>query len=420
MQLLWLALACTGGADVSAPAPHPLDASWLGRLADKPELFSQTVDAEREGWIALHANDLDRALQGDGAPDARAKLELAALHADLARLQQIAWSQTLEAWQQRSALPDSPGLAWTAALMQIDAGDWEAADGWLKKAAAGKDPMVAQAAQALLDGTPGAPVELREANPLIERYNVHLAARADGEAMHPAVMKAHEPLLVEAGDKAERRWYDPQVYTSIATGWRGSLYSWASPTEAQLFTPCLVTAPTPAPLEGQVLYGDCLAPSGEALGVTLELSGPDDPEAARVLARALDAALDPWLATRVATASEDGAALLRDLDLGAKLRAGLLLTLAREALGDERPRQAEALALMALDAEQGRRVGPVNHPGLFAVLAEARLRTGHVREALDDLQVLVEVRPEVTGLDELVGDLAILRGLDRVGDSKEN
>ncbi|MCB9794925.1 MAG: hypothetical protein H6741_19675 [Alphaproteobacteria bacterium] len=415
----WLILGCTGSADVSAPPTHPLDASWPGRLAGDPELFTQTIEAEREGWIALHANDLDAALQGDGATDARAKLELAALHADLARLQQLAWTETLSAWAQRGTLPDSPGLAWTGALIALDAGDSEEAQRWLKQAAAGADPAVADAARALLDHEPGELIEQRESNGLITRYNAHLAARADGERMHPAVQDADAPLIVEPG-RTERRYYDPQVYQSLALGWRSSDYDWASPMEAQLFTPCLMTAPRSDPKPGAVLYADCLGANSEVLGVELKLEGADDPEAARELVRAFDKALDPWLATRLATAEPDGAALLRDLDLGAKLRAGVLLTLARQALRQDRPRQAEALSLMAMDAEQGSTISPVNLPGLFAVLAEARLRTGHVREALDNLQVLVEAWPEITGLDELVGDLAILRGLDRVGDSKEN
>ena len=57
---------------------------------------------------------------------------------------------------------------------------------------------------------------------------------------------------------------------------------------------------------------------------------------------------------------------------------------------------------------------------LFAVLATANLQTGHTREALDALQVLVGPWPEVTGLDELVGDLAVLEGIHRSGDSREN
>ena len=63
----------------------------------------------------------------------------------------------------------------------------------------------------------------------------------------------------------------------------------------------------------------------------------------------------------------------------------------------------------------------MNLPGLYAVQATAQLRSGHVREALDSLHVLTgPPLSEAHGVDEIVGDLAILRGLDRQGDSKEN
>jgi len=62
----------------------------------------------------------------------------------------------------------------------------------------------------------------------------------------------------------------------------------------------------------------------------------------------------------------------------------------------------------------------LNPPTLFAVSAAANLRTGRTREALDALEVLVGAYPEIKGLDETVGDLAVLQGLDRAGDSREN
>jgi hypothetical protein len=57
---------------------------------------------------------------------------------------------------------------------------------------------------------------------------------------------------------------------------------------------------------------------------------------------------------------------------------------------------------------------------LQAILIEAQLRTGHTREALDCIQPLLAAYPAATGLNEVLGDLAILQGLDRYGDSKEN
>jgi hypothetical protein len=101
-------------------------------------------------------------------------------------------------------------------------------------------------------------------------------------------------------------------------------------------------------------------------------------------------------------------------------RSQVLLAWARHALSNEKPAQALAYAQMAMDVEHGREIGPRNRSGLFAVTAEAHLKTGHTREALDALQILSEHYPSVEGIDETTGDLAILQGFGRQGDSKEN
>lgn len=146
----------------------------------------------------------------------------------------------------------------------------------------------------------------------------------------------------------------------------------------------------------------------------------DDAEAARALGRALDAALDAWAQGPLADASPEAQELVHGLDLLDRLRAQWLEALAREALRQGRPRQALALAQIALDLESPRAIGPVNSPSLYALGAEAALRTGHVREALDPLEVLARSYPEARGLDELLSDLAILTAMNRTGESKEN
>ncbi|MEL6350094.1 MAG: hypothetical protein AAFV53_43745, partial [Myxococcota bacterium] len=78
------------------------------------------------------------------------------------------------------------------------------------------------------------------------------------------------------------------------------------------------------------------------------------------------------------------------------------------------------IRLMAMDMQGGRQIGALNPPGLFVLLAEANLRTGRSREALDMLDPLKEAYPEVKGLNETLGDLVVLEGLERIGDSKEN
>jgi hypothetical protein len=129
--------------------------------------------------------------------------------------------------------------------------------------------------------------------------------------------------------------------------------------------------------------------------------------------------LDAWKESLVARATEEGRALVEDLQLVPLLRGRMLLAQARRALQAGHPRQAQALLLLARDLSHPRDISPLNPPLLYAMLAETHLRTGHTREALDALEVLVEAFPAVVGVDETVGDLAVLQGLDRRGDSKE-
>ena len=148
--------------------------------------------------------------------------------------------------------------------------------------------------------------------------------------------------------------------------------------------------------------------------------GKDDVDACRDLARALDRQLDSWQTVLDASAPEDGKALVHDLRLVAGLRSRVLVLWGVEALRADRPRCAGAWAELALDHEHPREITPVNPPTLFAVAAAANLRTGRTREALDALEVLTTAYPQIHGLDETVGDLAVLQGLDRNGVSREN
>ena len=83
------------------------------------------------------------------------------------------------------------------------------------------------------------------------------------------------------------------------------------------------------------------------------------------------------------------------------------------------PRAASTLLEVARD-HGVRAPGPENSPSLFALIALARLRLGYTREALDALHALVAYHPEVKGIIEAAGDLAVLQGIDRQGDSKED
>jgi hypothetical protein len=151
----------------------------------------------------------------------------------------------------------------------------------------------------------------------------------------------------------------------------------------------------------------------------LKLGETDDAQVAREFARALDIQWSAWLQGLQSRVSDEGKALLQDLNLGRLYRNQNLISLAEQCLDRDRPRQALALAQMTQDMAHPREIGPLNPPILFAIFAEANVMTGHTREALDYLEVLSEAYPEVLALDETVGDLAVLKGMNRQGDSKE-
>jgi hypothetical protein len=120
-----------------------------------------------------------------------------------------------------------------------------------------------------------------------------------------------------------------------------------------------------------------------------------------------------------ASASPEGRTLLTDLRLLQVARSHALVDLATEALKTERPGCALALGQLALDHEAPRSTGPINPPTLYAILASAQLSLGRTREALDALAVLDADFPVVNPVEETVGTLAVLEGLDRHGESRE-
>jgi hypothetical protein len=160
------------------------------------------------------------------------------------------------------------------------------------------------------------------------------------------------------------------------------------------------------------------APSLRRLGVGTNPHAGDDPVSAREEVASLDAGLSSWRESIVVDATAEGLAILDDLQLIGRFRQEYLTTRARYALLEARPRQALAYLDAARDPSDPS-AGAANSPIFWALLAESQLRTGRAREALDALQVLSGAHPEVLGLREVVGSLAVLRGLDRAGDSKE-
>lgn len=392
--------ACVGGAGESSPPPAALAGSWLGEVAADPAAFEAAVADDREAWVALHAGDLKAAAAGEGVAAARATRELAWTYDRVGRLSGRAWVQLADTWEGRTGVPEGSVLPLLAAFAAEDIGDTVGLARW--SAAVEAHPTLAAVAHEARSDGPGA------AHPVAERRRQHRAWRQTAE-VGPELEVAGRPLWTEAG--GTRSFHDPLVAGSLAASWAtASTAEAVEPTLAALLFSGCPTRP-----------GDCAAdPVWAASGVTWELGPADDPEAARASLRALDQALDAWRASLDATAPPEGRAVVDELRLAGVLRSRLLVGVAAAALEDARPHQALLMATLARDLQQPRTIGPLNPPALFVVLAEANLRTGRTREALDALQVLAEAWPELVGVDEIVGDLAVLEGLDRQGDSKEN
>ena len=154
------------------------------------------------------------------------------------------------------------------------------------------------------------------------------------------------------------------------------------------------------------------------MGVGTGAFPSDDPEAAKEEVRLLDAGLDAVQRKVSDLGNAEGIAVVNDLRLIHRFRQEWLVVQAREALARKHPQRALTYLELARD-HASNAVGPENVPSIYALTAEARLALGRTREALDALHVLAVAQPEVLGLVEVTGDLAVLQGLDRQGDSKE-
>ncbi len=402
-----LALGACGTSDVP-PAEAP-SAGWWGRLATQPEAFQDLVEPRRDGWVSMHRHDHRSAFAAlsqapEGHPDrigaVRAAFAEAALHDDLARLVREANRLRSEAWAARGGTPEGAGAVLAA---------------WGERC----DTL-----------PPGAPAALEE------RLTLHARVRAgDRDAVEALRATAKEPVLREQADGFVRDHVDPCVDASLARAWTAEGLGTLGQPEARLSD--LITAlqgepfaaslfapwPDPDALEAceadRPLDGASFAALYAPPAAVVEGLGSPGVEEVREAARQLlvwsDAAREQ--AARVAT--PDGAQLLDGLAPLQSYRQGVLVGAARQALLKDRPRQALALLDAARDVSD-RDVGPANSPSLFVLLAEARVRTGRTREALDALEPLTARVPTVHSAKELVGDLAVLQSMDRIGDSKEN
>ena len=421
MRLLGLALLLAGCSGDGAPAnsglsADPLDGGWVETVAMKPAAFAEVVsDQSRAGWIALHANRYqEAAAHGEPVVTARAQEALAVLNEDLARLSHLTWQRTFTEWESRSGIPEGSAIPLVAALDALDAGDAEAGKRWLQSA------HPAEAGLASFASRLGQGIEAAATGqePQARCLALQLAARASGQI--ESLGDCGEAPFAE-GDAGQHTLYDPLIYRTLATAWRAGIVAAPRPPASLpslLFSASWNQADLSARQAGSTTMG--AEPTLVALGIQSNPPEKEDPQWARERVRALDRALDEWGARLAQQAPAEGQSLLSGLDLIAGYRSRLLVDWTRAALLADRPHEALATAQLALDVEHGREVGPKNPPSLFVVLAEANLRTGRTREALDALRPLVEPYPYVHGLTETVGDLAILEGMGRQGDSKEH
>lgn len=442
----WVAAlaGCGGAADVAPPDEVPAPAAgWVADVVREPQKFAALMDStRRDGWIAYHSNDLNGAVVafGTGTPEidrarARVELDLGVLHADLARLQRAAHARLFDTWDRRGTMPQNSAAPAIAALSARCADEpWKP---WADRVQAGPGAAFLFALgrdDALFPSeAPGTGTPLDD-DPFMQRRLLHTRAK-DGD-IGALMAVATVPLVVEPADGFQRTFYDPCLHQTLSAAWLSTASrslggedwraagAWAKHDglAGTLFAPWL----TPADLEAEVaaaahpgLLGATM-PSLAPLGLRGDAgAGTDDLQQARDEARRLSASLDRWKRELRESAGEDGRALLVDLQLIERFRQSWLLARARLALSEDRPRQALAFVQLARDVTE-RGVGPDNSPAVLALLAEAELRNGHTRESLDALELLSQSYPEVAGLKELVGDLAVLEGLDRRGDSKEN
>jgi len=418
-----IATACGGPSQTPTLPETGGPPDWIVEVVQDPQAFTDLLERSgRDGWVAMHANQLRPARDAFSADNpyarmsrSRAEWELTLFYEDLTRATDYAHFTFLSSWSARE-LPLTPGIETMSA-------QWRGCGGLtgLGVDDADKLPEIFKTEAGLPDI-------------LAERQAVHEKA-LEGDTTE-LYRTAATPLVVEHADTFDRTFYDACIYRTLqqawlaeslkttgASDWRGVARTWTgdAPLEGRFFAPWLTVGDLEAELSRVTHPGvvGATEPSLVHFGVGTETSVQDDVEVAREDVRALDAAIDLREKALLASADQDGVALLNDLGLHHRFRQEWITTRARKALLEERPHQAMAYLELARDVSV-REVGVANTPSVLALYAEAQMRLGRTREALDVLVLLEEGYPEVAPLKELVGDLAVLQGLDRQGDSKEN
>ncbi len=441
-MLAWFVIGGLGGCRSAAPdveADVPVEAlGWVAEVVRNPASFGELVNEGRDGWVALHGHDYvaaRRAFAGLPVGRFRAELALTTLDHDVARVIGFGTRELFTAWKARGSLPEGPSAPLVAALGASCSGEDPTA--WATAVTEGPDLRVARHLAA-----GGDPFDAPASDtPVGRRLALHAAVRSGERPAADLVDAAAEPLIVEQAGDFRREFWDPCVAATLATRHLADASSTATSlggadtlSEAGLGARLFAAWPTTADID--LVVNDPDRTDAErllALGTRSTLlarlghlppdegdEGDDNDEidAARDWLRRLDGALDHWADRLTRTADDDGRALLVDLGLVSRLRQEVVIVQAREAMRQGRFGQAWALLEQARDPSEG--LGPANAPALYALLAEAHLRLGRTREAMDAVQPLVEAYPWLEGTRETLGDWAVLQGLDRRGDSKEN
>lgn len=384
-------LGTLGGCSEAPTAPDtpPDTSSWLAEAILTPSAFEALTASNRDGWVALHASDLNTAITAfasDSTGQVRARLARQAVYADLAAMTDLAVWRTLHVWESRG-LPADDGILGVAPL-------------WRRCGGPQRLP------EAL---TEGAPLPF-DGTAVPDWASDRIAAYGgDAEALRSVV---HTPVM----QNETRIIRDPCGYAFLLAGDDPATLIQSLSQAEGLASRFLSATPTAEDLTDQSARTALPGRMG-ASSPSLPTFTVTDLPSLHTSVQDLDTAIEEERRRIVLQAPLDGVSLLSELALSERLRQEVLIARSRTLMNDS-PALAGALAEIAWDATD-RAVGPRNTAGAASTRARALLQQGRTREALDALEPLLTVMPESAGAREWVADLAVLEGLDRTGDSKE-
>jgi hypothetical protein len=416
-----------------SPRADLRDLGWVSEIVLDPAAYRALVAQAPDGWEAMRTHDGRAEVAfGDDQPlgQARASFALVVLYEDLARATGVAVERLFTRWDTLKGLPagDAPVVA---ALAGWCSGG-ESAGAWASRVPDG--PGKAVAAAVALDRPPFA---VSSADVYGRRMRIHNEARIKMDPA-PLLVAARIPMVAaprppptppRPSTKApppptfDPELWDPCVYRSLADVWTDRLAratggtGWRSATafasdKAGLGGTVFAAWPTPADLRAGLQTAEhaglvgAQSPLLRQLGVGSVAFSSDDPESALAEVRTLDAALAAWSKKLEDQATDDGRAVLREVDPIRRFRQEWLLARARLALRAGHQRRALALVESARDTSHPE-IGVHNGPAVFALLAETQLRLGRSSEALASIAILERAHPEVRGLAETVADLVV-------------